>query len=259
MRCVCRGRRSRAPSETLGPDHCLVRVAHVACAEQLVVASERSIIRIVHGVTELTGHICEPIERRIHPVSANDGCSGQMPLSITPTTTPSPTNPEAQAPRRAFSPRKLGNASVCSWRSSFGTTFATSGRRLLHGQPGFEAVERIGVLLADFRIRHAGIDDDRLLNRFQVIDVCLDLGGLRFELLTGLSCRRRQSWLITVVGHGRLGHHDSDVGLGRSVRLCDGATVDQYQAEQTGKTDEQSELGSVPCGAATPRRAVDRR
>src|SRR6185436_1009437 len=59
------------------------------------------------------------------PSSANDGCSGQMPVSMTPTTTSSPSSPLAQGPLGADRPRNFPELSVVGWRNVLGTTLAT--------------------------------------------------------------------------------------------------------------------------------------
>ena len=82
----------------VGTDQRPVRVEHLAGAEQLVVARERCVVGIVGGVAEVAVRAplaSERWDRRAPyvPSSAKLGCSGQMPLSMTPTTTSSPVRP----------------------------------------------------------------------------------------------------------------------------------------------------------------------
>ena len=90
-----------------------VRRQHLARAEQLVVACERRVVRIGGRVAELAREARVVRQRsKYEPSSAKLGCSGQMPVSMTPTTTPSPVYPFSHAPPGASSPRKDGLASV---------------------------------------------------------------------------------------------------------------------------------------------------
>ena len=47
----------------VGPDDRAVRVEHLACAEQLVVARERLVVHVVGGVAELAGRPLGVVER----------------------------------------------------------------------------------------------------------------------------------------------------------------------------------------------------